>query len=95
MLFDLKTQHVHTNEIQNTTYSIGGDCLNIKKLKILIDRSGKTIRQIQVDAGLNSGQLYRILNGTNKTPTFETAEKLANALGVSLDEFRKEEPLWE
>ncbi|HFI0463788.1 TPA: helix-turn-helix domain-containing protein [Streptococcus suis] len=65
--------------------------MNIKKLKILIDSSGKTIRQIQVDAGLNSGQLYRILNGTNKTLTFETAEKLADALGVSLDEFRKGE----
>ncbi|HFI0682621.1 TPA: helix-turn-helix domain-containing protein [Streptococcus suis] len=69
--------------------------MNVERLKKLIDQSEKSIHQIQVEAELNSGQLYRILNGTNKTLTFETAEKLADALGVSLDEFRKEESLWE
>lgn len=61
-----------------------------EKLKALVDQSGKTIRRIQIEAGLNSGQLYRILSGVNKDITLSTAFKLADALGVDVNEFRKE-----
>lgn len=64
--------------------------LNVKRLRELVKLSDKTIRQIQLEAGLNSGQLYRILSGHTETVIFDTAEKLADVLNVSLDEFRKE-----
>lgn len=62
--------------------------MNIKKLKIMIKESGKTIRQIQIAAGLNSGQLYRILSGVNKDISLSTAFKLADALNCKVDDFR-------
>lgn len=64
--------------------------MNINRLKKLVEQSDKTINQIQNDANLKSGQLYRILNGTNKDITLTTAFKLADALGVDINEFREE-----
>lgn len=43
--------------------------VNKEKLEEIVDQSGKTIRQIQIEADLNSGQLYRILSGVTKDIT--------------------------
>jgi|GEM_PF-3514450 len=64
--------------------------MNINRLKKLVEQSDKTINQIQIDANLKSGQLYRILNGTHKDVTLTTAFKLADVLGVDINEFRKD-----
>lgn len=64
--------------------------MNIKKLNELVEQSGKTIRQIQIEADLNSGQLYRILSGVTKDITLTTAFKIADALEVDVNIFRKE-----
>lgn len=62
--------------------------MNVKKLNELVEQSGKTIRQIQIEAGLNSGQLYRILSGVTKDITLTTAFKLADALKCDVNDFR-------
>lgn len=64
--------------------------MNVKKLNELVEQSGKTIRQIQIEADLNSGQLYRILSGVTKDITLTTAFKIADALEVDVNIFRKE-----
>ena len=65
--------------------------MNVKKLNELVEQSGKTIRQIQIEADLNSGQLYRILSGVTKDITLTTAFKIADALDVDVNIFRKDE----
>ncbi|MHA3226104.1 helix-turn-helix domain-containing protein [Globicatella sulfidifaciens] len=68
--------------------------MNVKKLNELVGQSGKTIRQIQIEADLNSGQLYRILSGVTKDITLTTAFKIADALDVDVNIFRKEIKKW-
>lgn len=63
--------------------------MNINRLKKIVEQSDKTINQIQIDANLKSGQLYRILNGTHKDVTLTTAFKLADALEVDINNFRE------
>ena len=65
--------------------------MNVKKLNKLVEQSGKTIRQLQIEADLNSGQLYRILSGVTKDITLTTAFKLADALKCDVNDFRKDE----
>lgn len=65
--------------------------MNVKKLNELVEQSGKTIRQIQIEADLNSGQLYRILSGVTKDITLTTAFKIADALDVDVNIFRKDD----
>ncbi|MGX7105595.1 helix-turn-helix domain-containing protein [Globicatella sanguinis] len=68
--------------------------MNVKKLNDLVKQSGKTIRQIQLEADLNSGQLYRILSGVTKDITLTTVFKIADALDVDVNIFRKEHKKW-
>lgn len=62
--------------------------MNVKKLNELVEQSGKTIRQVQIEADLKSGQLYRILSGITKDITLTTAFKLSDALKCDVNEFR-------
>ena len=61
-----------------------------EKLKQLIIQSGKSINAIQVEADMKAGALYRLLSGQHKDVTLTTAFKLADALGVDINEFREE-----
>lgn len=61
-----------------------------EKLKQLIELSGKSINAIQVEADMKAGALYRLLSGKHKDVTLSTAFKLADALGVDINEFREE-----
>ena len=64
--------------------------MNKEKLKQVIKQSGKSINAIQVDADMKAGALYRLLSGKHKDVTLTTAFKLADALGVDINEFREE-----
>lgn len=68
--------------------------MNIKKLRQIIDKSGKTINAIQEESGMKSGTLYRLLSGKHKDLTLTNAFNLADALGVDINEFRKDESIW-
>lgn len=74
--------------IYNSRY--GGYKMNKEKLKQLIKQSGKSINAIQVEADMKAGALYRLLSGKHKDVTLTTAFKLADALGVDINEFREE-----
>lgn len=64
--------------------------MNKEKLKQLIEQSGKTIHQIQEAAGMSSGSVYKLLSGKSKDVELKRAFKLADALGVDINEFREE-----
>lgn len=54
-----------------------------------ITSSGMTKRQVALKAGINVHNLYNFLNGRLKSMDVNTAFKLADALGVDINEFRK------
>ncbi len=60
------------------------------KLTKLIERSGLSVNEIQSKADMKSGALYRLLSGKHKDVTLTTAFRLADALGVDINEFREE-----
>lgn len=60
------------------------------KIKNLIEKSGKSVYQVQSEVGLSQGQLYRILSGRTKDIYLSTAFKLADSLGVNVEDLRKE-----
>ena len=60
-------------------------------IKNLIDKSGSTKRQIALKAGIKSQNLYNFLNGKLKSMDVNTAFKLADALGVDINEFREDQ----
>ncbi|MGH2110088.1 helix-turn-helix domain-containing protein [Aerococcus urinaeequi] len=59
-------------------------------IKNLIDKSGYTKHQIALKAGIKSQNLYNFLNGKLSSMDVNTAFKLADALGVDINEFREE-----
>lgn len=58
-------------------------------LKCLICRSGLTYRQISEKSGLSQAAICRYVKG-DRNPKLISAEKLAQALGVSVEEFYRE-----
>lgn len=69
---------------------IGGIVL-ITKIQTLIKQSGKTPYRISKDSGLDKTTLYRLAKGEKKSIELRTAFKLADALGVDINDFRKED----
>lgn len=74
--------------LKKTDTKYRGVTMDKFKLKILIAQSGKSIFQIQNEAGMTSGSLYKLLNGTSDDIGLKRAFKLADALGVDINEFR-------
>lgn len=62
----------------------------MRKIIRLIKENGLTNRQIALRAGLSSPIIYNIVNGKKKDINFTTACKLADALEVSLEDFRED-----
>ncbi|WP_124058425.1 helix-turn-helix domain-containing protein [Vaginisenegalia massiliensis] len=52
----------------------------------LVNRSGKTVHQIQIEAGISSGTLYRLLSGKRKKIYLDAGIRLADALNVDVKE---------
>lgn len=61
------------------------------KIQKRLDERGKTVYWLAKEAGLGFGSVYPLLSGKRTEPTFSTMEKIADALDVSLDEFRSKE----
>lgn len=61
---------------------------NIEKI---IKKSGMTANQIAKKAGIQHTIIYKLINGKIKNIYLSTAIKIADALEISLDEFREEE----
>ena len=59
-----------------------------RQLQKLREQSGLSREQLAKSAGLNTGSLANLENGA-RTPSWPTVQALADALGVSLDEFRE------
>lgn len=64
--------------------------VRIEKIIILINKSSKSRYQIAKESGIPASTLSRIVNRKQKSIDLKTAFKLADALGVSLADFREE-----
>lgn len=63
-----------------------------EKIQIILDRKDMTLRQLSYSAGFrNPSTLYMLKRGKVKDPGFHTMIRIANALGVSLDELKPDE----
>lgn len=60
------------------------------KLQHLVSESGKSANGISKEVGVSHTTIIRLLDGTNKDMKLTTAFKLADALGVDVNEFREE-----
>ena len=59
----------------------------VAKLKKLLSDSGKSLKQVSVDAGVPLSTIKSILNGQSRNPGVVTIKKICAALGISLAEF--------
>ncbi|WP_349582131.1 helix-turn-helix domain-containing protein [Leuconostoc citreum] len=62
-----------------------------EEIILKLDEMGKTGYWLAKESGISFGALYPILTNKRLNPTFNTMEKIADALNVSLDEFRSNE----
>ncbi|GDZ85350.1 XRE family transcriptional regulator [Leuconostoc citreum] len=62
-----------------------------EKIILKLDETGKTGYWLAKKSGISFGALYPILTNKRLNPTFSTMDKIADALNVSLDEFRSKE----
>lgn len=60
----------------------------IEKIEELSKEKGWTLYRLAKEADITLSLIYTLKNSKSKTVTFETMVKIADALGVSLDEFR-------
>lgn len=65
--------------------------MNREIIKNLIKNTGLTKRQIALKANISPQNLYNFLNGKLSSMDVNTAFKLADALGVDINEFREDE----
>lgn len=60
----------------------------IEKIEKMASDKGWTLYRLAKEAGLTPTLFYVLKKNNSKKLTFETVVKIADALGVSLDEFR-------
>lgn len=60
-----------------------------KKIEQEIKKQGLTQYKLSKMIGVSPSVLTDLKNGRNKKPSFELMEKIADALNVSMDIFRK------
>lgn len=61
-----------------------------KKIEEQLNKKGWTIYRVTKEANISPNTLYELKSGRVKDINFKTIVKIADALEVSLDEFRKE-----
>ncbi len=62
----------------------------MKKIIYYIEKDERTLYQLAKDANVDYALLHRIVNGkTKKNIWLDTAFKLADALGVDVNDFRE------
>ena len=62
-----------------------------KKIEQEIKKQGLTQYKLSKMIGVSPSVLTYLKNGRNKKPSFELMEKIADALNVSMDVFRKDD----
>lgn len=62
-----------------------------KKIEREIKKQGLTQYRLSKMTGVSPSVLTDLKNGRNKKPSFELMEKIADALNVSMDIFRKDD----
>lgn len=63
--------------------------MNTEKIKQLIENSKLSKHQIAEKTGVNHSVIYRLCSGETKEIKITTAFKLADVLGVDVNEFRR------
>lgn len=58
------------------------------KLLAIMAAKGITFYKLWKVTGLGRGSLYRLRDGSSTDPTYSTVAKIADALGVDMDDFR-------
>lgn len=61
------------------------------KIQELLKNSEKTLNKISTETGIVHSKLYKIKNGQQQGLKLQDAFKLADALGVDINEFREDE----
>ncbi|MER0122887.1 helix-turn-helix domain-containing protein [Streptococcus sp. ZJ93] len=61
-----------------------------QRIKQIMDEKGMTMYAVSKKAGINQNVLIDLKAGRSKRIYFDNMVKIADALDVSLDEFRKE-----
>lgn len=56
----------------------------------ILEEKNMSIYELTLKAGISKNALYELKSGRVKDLTFKTISKIADALEVSLDEFREE-----
>nr|DAK18895.1 MAG TPA: Cro/C1-type HTH DNA-binding domain protein [Caudoviricetes sp.] len=75
----------------NTIYSIfekGENKMLWKKISEKLSEKNWTIYKLCLEAGIGTAGIYRLRDGVIKDLQFETVRKIADALDMSLEEFR-------
>ncbi len=62
-----------------------------KKIELELRKREMTIYQLTKLTGVSMSVMYEFRRGNIKKPSFELMEKIADALNVSMDVFRKDE----
>ena len=65
--------------------------INKIKLQHIVSNSNKSLNQLGKEIGVSHTTLTRIVNGDQEDMKLSTAFKLADALGVDINEFREDE----
>lgn len=60
-----------------------------KKIEEQLNKKGWTIYRVTKEANISQNTLYELKSGRVKDINFKTMIKIADALGISLDEFRE------
>ena len=83
----LKNQYLVENSFLNTISSIQEEYM-WEIIERLLEERGLTKNQLARQAGLHQNSLIDLKMGRKKSLKFEDVVKIADTLGVSLDEFR-------
>ena len=84
----LKNQYLVENSFLNTISSIQEEYM-WEIIERLLEERGLNKNQLARQAGLHQNSLIDLKMGRKKSLKFEDVVKIADTLGVSLDEFRK------
>ncbi|OFT95912.1 helix-turn-helix transcriptional regulator [Aerococcus sp. HMSC23C02] len=60
----------------------------MNKFKKIVKQSGKNAYEISRETGIPNQNIYSYLNGTRTTPSLATGFKLADCLGIDINELR-------
>lgn len=64
--------------------------MNISKnIQYILAEKGITTYKMSKGVGISQGNLYDILSGKNSNPTIKSVKKIADYLGVTVDELLK------